>query len=48
MLAGVFGVSVDLDAEALLDRQTQLQCIDRIQPEAVAEQRLIGGYVVRP
>ncbi|MCY1559397.1 hypothetical protein D9M68_964340 [compost metagenome] len=45
MRAGVLGLGVDLDTEALLDRQPQFQGVHRVQAQAFAEQAEVGGDV---
>ena len=44
VLARVLGFSVDLDAEALLDRQPQLERVHRVQAEPFAKRRLIENH----
>ncbi|MNG36413.1 hypothetical protein D3C84_1234330 [compost metagenome] len=45
MRAGVLGLGIDLDAEAFLQRQPQLEGVHRVQAEALAEQAEVGGDV---
>jgi len=47
MLASLLGVGRHAQAIALLQGQTQLQCIDRIQTQTIDEQRFADIYVLR-
>ena len=46
MITGVFGVGVYLDAVGFLNRQAQLQGVNRIEPQAFAEQGLVVADVL--
>lgn len=38
---------VQLDPVFFVDSQTQLQCVNGVQAQTVAEQRLVGRYILR-